>query len=444
MKVLVVGSGGREHALVWGLRRSPGVEAVYCAPGNPGMESLATMVPIDPGDLEGLARFVRERDIELTVVGPERPLADGIVDLFAQHGLRIFGPTRAASRLEWSKAFAKDFMARNGIPTAASRTFHASEAAAALGYVAACSIPVVIKADGLAAGKGVLICRTREEAAAGVREMFQSKAFGSAGDRIVFEEFMEGTEASVFAVSDGQRYVLLPPAQDHKRVFDDDQGKNTGGMGAFAPTPFVTRELLMRVEREIVRPTLAGMAREGTPYRGCLYVGLMLTKAGPRVVEYNARFGDPETQVVIPLFDGDLGELLFASAAGSIPETRGAESLTLGRGAAVCVVLASGGYPDAYATGLPVSGLEQLTGRNDVVVFHAGTRRAGGDIVTAGGRVLGVTAVIPDGTMPDAVTRAYEAVSRISFDGMHCRRDIGRTATGAHRAAGEDHQKEPA
>jgi phosphoribosylamine--glycine ligase len=423
MNILIVGSGGREHALAWKLARTRGINRLICAPGNPGMSSLAELVPVKSGDIAALLALAVREAIDLTVVGPEQPLADGITDTFEAAGLKVFGPSRAAARLEWSKAFAKDFMLRHRIPTAPSRTFARGQLAAAREYCASRPLPLVLKADGLAAGKGVLICKTREEVASGLRAMFEERSFGSAGSTLVVEDFLEGREASVFAVSDGERFVLLAPAQDHKRVFDADQGKNTGGMGAFAPTPFVTGTLLNRISLEIVRPTLDGMASEGTPYKGCLYVGLMLMADGPRVIEYNCRFGDPETQVVLPLYPGNLAELLYNAASGTLEEG-GGEGVWVG--AAACVVLASGGYPDAYETGKAIHGLDKAGSMPDISVFHAGTKLEGGRIVTAGGRVLAVTAVDAEGELSVAIARAYEAVREISFEGMHFRKDIGR------------------
>jgi phosphoribosylamine--glycine ligase len=423
MKILVIGSGGREHALVWKLGTSPRVSKLYCAPGNPGIGTLATLVPLKPTECAALAEFAQRQRIDLTVVGPEQPLAEGITDLFIERGLKVFGPTRRAAELEWSKAFAKDFMRRHGIPTASYRTFAATEVGAAREYLRSCSLPVVLKADGLAAGKGVLICEMRDEALSALHEMAEARAFGSAGATIVVEEFMRGPEASVFAVCDGTRHVTLAPAQDHKRAFDNDQGKNTGGMGAYAPTPFVSGKLLHEVEERVIIPTLTGMAAEGRPYAGCLYVGLMITPAGPRVVEYNSRFGDPETQVVLPLYSGDLAELLSAAAGGDVSTVEPAPVT----GHAACIVLASKGYPDAYETGIPVTGLEKAESHPGVVVFHAGTKTQDGKLVTAGGRVLGVTAVSGE-SLRTALANAYDAVGDISFDGMHYRRDIARKA----------------
>jgi phosphoribosylamine---glycine ligase len=422
MRVLVLGSGGREHALVWKISRSPKVTGLFCIPGNPGMAPIASMPPIAPGDHEALVRFASDEKIDLTVVGPEQPLAAGIVDRFRAAGLAVFGPTRAAAELEWSKAFAKEFMHRHGIPSAEFRVFNSTLLEDARAYVAEHALPVVLKADGLAAGKGVLICTTKEEALAALAEI--PAAFGEAGRTIVVEEYMEGEEASVFAITDGQEFVTLAPAQDHKRVFDEDMGRNTGGMGAYAPAPVITEELLTTVRERIIAPTLAGMENEGRLYTGCLYVGLMITSSGPKVVEYNCRFGDPETQVVLPLCGDDLVDFLDASARGNLRTLRGRPLVI--DGSAVCVILASGGYPDPYETGKRIRGIETVP--KEVVVFHAGTRLSGEELVTSGGRVLGVTAIGGGMSLRDTIARAYEGVRRISFQGMHYRRDIGRKA----------------
>ncbi len=425
MNVLVIGSGGREHALVWKLAQSPRVNNLYCAPGNPGIEQHAVCVPIKQTDVQALLAFAVEKQIDLVVVGPEQPLAAGIVDVFRERNIAIFGPSKAASRLESSKVWAKQFMLRHNIPTAAHEVFRADQLREAIRYADARSLPLVIKADGLAAGKGVIICFSRDDVQSALNMMFEEHAFGSAGNAIVIEEFLEGTEASVFAVTDGKRFTILAPAQDHKRVFDDDKGKNTGGMGAFAPTPVVTSGVLSDVISGIVEPALNGMALEGCPFTGCLYVGLMLTKSGPKVVEFNCRFGDPETQVVLPLYEGDLFELLYASATWSMGERTEHQEV---RGSSVCVVLASDGYPDAYPVGHEISGLSEAGSLPGVTVFHAGTKREGNSIVTAGGRVLGVTATVHDGSMEHAIEKAYEGVHTISFHGMHYRHDIGRKA----------------
>jgi phosphoribosylamine--glycine ligase len=428
MNVLLVGSGGREHALAWKLKQSPMVTTLCCAPGNPGMRSVAECIPVKAGDVDGLLQCAQNRKVDFVVVGPEQPLSAGIVDRFEARGIPIFGPTRAAAALEWSKVFAKNFMRTYNIPTASYEAFSIAEIHRARTFLKSCSLPVVLKADGLAAGKGVIICGSREEAIAALHTLMESPAFGDAGKTIVVEEFMEGVEASVFAISDGKDFVMLAPAQDHKRIFDDDLGKNTGGMGAYAPTPFVTREMMDLVERTIISPTLDGMSREGRPYKGCLYVGLMLTKDGPRVVEYNCRFGDPESQVVVPLFDGDLARLMYASASGTIRTVRDAGVAQVVTGHAVCVVLASQGYPDEYRKGLEITGLEEACLVPGAAVFHAGTETKDSRLVTAGGRVLGVTVVRREGPLAATIDEAYRAVRCIHFEGMHYRRDIGRKA----------------
>ena len=427
MNVLVIGSGGREHALVWKISQSRRVKKVYCAPGNPGIAALAEPVNLKATDIDGLSRFALAHAIDLTVVGPEQPLASGLADAFEHHGLAVFGPSRRAAELEWSKAFAKDFMARHGIPTASHVTFTHDQHDRARAYLATCGLPVVVKADGLAAGKGVVVCGSRDEAASAYSEMVDRKAFGDAGTTVVVEEFLQGVEASVFAVTDGIDHLLLAPAQDHKRALDNDRGKNTGGMGAYAPASMITDEVRAQVEREVIIPTLRGMASEGRPYRGCLYVGLMLTAQGPKVVEFNCRFGDPETQVVLPVYDGDLFEILFAASASRLGKVKMPATGSV-RGSAACVVLASGGYPDAYQTGYEIHGLERAAQIAGVTTFHAGTATRDNHLVTAGGRVLGVTAVAVD--LTQAIDRAYLAVAEIRFEGMHYRRDIGRRALG--------------
>lgn len=427
LSILVLGSGGREHALVWALSRSPRVSMLSCAPGNPGIGRLARCLPVPVSECLALAELAEKEHIDLTVVGPEVPLAEGIVDLFQERGLAIFGPTKRAAELEWSKAFAKGFMVRHGVPTAGFAAFEAPRRKEAEKYIEDCPLPVVLKADGLAAGKGVVICREREEAARTLAEMFGGSAFGDAGTSVVIEEFLTGEEASVFAVTDGTRFATLASAQDHKRALDGDRGKNTGGMGAYAPTPFVPDDLLGRVEREIIAPVISGMAAEGRPYSGCLYAGLMITGAGPKVIEFNCRFGDPETQVVLPLFPGDLAQLLYESAAGRLTDETLASARTKVEGSAACIVLASAGYPDSYPTGIPIDGLESLEGRQGVVAFHAGTALRGEQLVTAGGRVLGVTAVT-GGDLAETLREAYSAVERIAFEGMQYRRDIGQKA----------------
>ncbi|MCG3197753.1 MAG: phosphoribosylamine--glycine ligase [Candidatus Omnitrophica bacterium] len=422
MKVLVIGSGGREHALAWKLAQSPKVTRLYIAPGNPGTAQVGANVPILSEDLDGLLGFAEEERIDLTVVGPEAPLVAGIVDRFREGGRLVFGPTEAAARLEGSKHFAKEFMRANGIPTARSETFDALEPA--LAYVRKEGAPIVVKADGLAAGKGVTVALDVATAARALSECFESRAFGEAGGRVVIEEYLEGEEVSVLAICDGTSFLTLPSSQDHKRLLDNDQGPNTGGMGAYSPAPALTEELRARVEREVLQPTMAGMARAGTPYVGVLYAGMMLTSGGPKVLEFNCRMGDPETQAVLPMVENDLFELFHAAASGGL---QAFGPIRAARGAAVCVVLASEGYPGSYPKGRLIEGLESLRRDPEVVVFHAGTRfDESGRVVTAGGRVLGVTA--RGDSVRAAIERAYRAVEQVRFEGMSFRRDIGRRA----------------
>jgi phosphoribosylamine--glycine ligase len=424
MNILVIGSGGREHTLVWKLRQSPNVQALYCAPGNAGIALHAQLVSLKPGDTQGLIRFVKQNRVDLTVVGPEQPLVDGIVDEFERHGLKIFGPCKGAALLEGSKAFAKDFMAKNKVPTAAYRSFHAAELPQAESFASTLSTPLVVKADGLAAGKGVIICETHQEAILALRDMMLNKAFGSAGEKVVVEEYLVGEEASVFALTDGDRYVTLASAQDHKRILDNDRGKNTGGMGAYAPAPIVTPAVLQQVNKEIIEPVLRGMKSHGTPYRGCLYCGVMISNGRAKVVEFNCRFGDPETQVVVPLIDGDLAEILMSVAEGKLDP----QAVKQHPASAVCVVMASRGYPDDYQTGKPIHGLDSIKPDEGLVVFHAGTRSDGENVVTSGGRVLGVTAIGYDHELKSTIDAAYRAVAAITFDGAYYRSDIGLKA----------------
>ena len=422
MNVLVIGAGGREHALAWKIRQSPLVEKLYCAPGNPGIAGVAECVPIPAGETAQLLAFVQEHSVGLTVVGPEQPLTAGIVDFFEANGAVIFGPTRAAAEIEWSKAFAKRFMQQYRIPTAEYRVFAETERFDAARYINEIPVPVVLKADGLAAGKGVLICETKEQALDGIEQLMEKKILGDAGRCIVIEDYLVGEEASVFVITDGKEFAVLAPAQDHKRIFDNDLGRNTGGMGAYAPAPVVTDEILDVVKRTIIRPALRGLVREGRQYRGCLYIGLMITQTGPKVVEFNCRFGDPETQVVLPLMKEDIVPLLLGAARGELLSGR---VRPVDR-SAVCVVLASGGYPDSYETGKPVRGLEAAGENPDVMVFHAGTKAGKDGIVTAGGRVLGVTAFGEKDDLAGTIGKAYRAVEKITFDGAYYRSDIGR------------------
>ncbi len=418
MRVLVVGSGGREHALVWKIAQSPLVRALYCAPGNPGIAAQATLVPLRADDAEGLARWARGEGIDLVVVGPEAPLVGGLVDRLARHGIPAFGPTAAAAEIEGSKAFAKDVMRAAGIPTAAHGAFGDLEPA--LDFARARGGRVVVKADGLAAGKGVVVCGGVAEAEAALRSMLVERVHGAAGARVVVEERLEGPEASCIAFTDGEEVRLLAAAQDHKRIFDGDRGPNTGGMGAFSPTPQVTAEVLARVESDVLRPAVREMARRGRPFRGALYAGLMLTRDGPRVLEFNARLGDPETQPILMRLEGDLVPALAAAARGDLSAVR----LAFDARAAVGVVLAAEGYPGKVTTGDVIEGAEGPFGEG-VQVFHAGTARAAdGRLVTAGGRVMTVCALGAD--LGAASRRAYEAAAAIRWRGQQYRRDIGR------------------
>jgi phosphoribosylamine--glycine ligase len=422
MKILVAGSGAREHAIAWKLATEPAVTGVICAPGNPGMAEVARCVPADPGRPETLLEVARRERADVTVVGPEQPLGIGIVDLFDTHGHPIVGPTRAAAALECSKAFAKAFMQRHHVPTARFLVCDSTGNAEAAVQRGVLGYPLVIKADGLAAGKGVVIAEDREAAMDAIRGAMRERRFGAAGDRVVLEEFLVGEEASYFVLADGTACVPLSSAQDHKRIFDDDRGPNTGGMGAFAPTPRLTPGVERRVLDDIVDPVLHGMAAEGTPFRGFLYVGLMLTADGPKVVEFNVRFGDPEAQVVLPRLDEELSGLLAAAASRTLP-SRPARFRPEPH---VGVVLASAGYPDAVETGQPISGTAEAARVPGALVFHAGTRRHDGRLVTAGGRVL--TVVGRGATYDEAIGVAYRAAACIHFDGMQFRRDIGRKA----------------
>ncbi len=420
MKVLVVGGGGREHALVWKIAQSPLVTKLYCAPGNPGIAELAECVHIAADEIDALRDFASAEKIDLTVVGPEVPLTMGIVDSFKAAGLEIFGPSKAAARIEGSKGFSKDLMARHGIPTAAYRSF--TDHAAAAAYVREQGAPIVIKADGLAAGKGVVVAMTLEEALTAIDDIMQDKVFGAAGASVVIEEFMEGEEASFFAFTDGKNILPLASSQDHKRVYDNDEGPNTGGMGAYSPAPVVTAELYQVIVDTIVRPTIEGMAKDGCPYSGILYVGLMIKDGKPRVVEYNARFGDPEAQPLLMRMKSDIVPVLQACARGDLQQ----DSIEWYDKAAVCVVMASGGYPAGFTKGLPISGLDAAADLEDLVVFHAGTAFKDGQVVNNGGRVLGVTGL--GATVRDAIERAYAGTELINWQDVHYRHDIGAKA----------------
>ena len=427
MKILIVGGGGREHAIASRIAENPDVEKIWAAPGNGGMASFCELVPLKATDVQGITAFCRDHAVDYVVVAQDDPLCLGMVDALAEIGIPAFGPDRAAARIEGSKIFAKQLMRKYGIPTARCETFDDFEAARR--YVretAPC--PIVVKADGLALGKGVLICQTRDEAEEALRQMMLESKFGASGHRVVIEEFLEGPEVSVLAFTDGKTLRPMVSSMDHKRALDGDQGLNTGGMGTVAPNPFYTPEIAERTLREIMLPTVAAMQAEGCPFKGCLYFGLMLTKDGPKVIEYNCRFGDPETQVVLPLLKSDLLTVMKATTEGTLDSC----PVEFADEAACCVVLASGGYPLKYTTGYPIHGLEEAA--KDARIYHAGTKRAeNGELVTAGGRVLGVTCVAP--TLREAVAKARAAAEKITFEGRQMRRDIGQRALSAEGQA---------
>ncbi len=427
MNALIIGSGGREHALAWKLKQSPHAQRIFCAPGNAGTSEIGENVAIPANNFPALVRFAKENRIDLTVVGPDDPLAAGIVDRFAEEKLRAFGPTKSAARLEASKIFAKELMRANKIPTAEARAF--SNSREALRYCEQANFPVVIKADGLALGKGVTIAADLATARSTIEEMMNRGRFGEAGRRIVIEEFLRGTECSLHALVDGKNYLLLESARDYKRALDGDQGPNTGGMGAFSPANNWNRALKSQFEMEIMQPLLRGLLREQVEFRGLLYPGLMITAAGPRVLEFNCRFGDPETQALLPRLKSDLLPLLEATIDGNIEQC----AIEWDPRPAVSVILASAGYPGKYETGKTISGLDDASRLGDVHIFHAGTKRANSEIVTAGGRVLAVTAL--GETVEAARARAYAAVERIHFEGCHYRRDIASEASAANLAS---------
>ena len=418
MKVLIVGSGGREHAIAWKAAKSSRVDKIYCAPGNAGISEIAECVNIGAMEFEKLAAFAKEQSIDLTVIGMDDPLVGGIVDVFEQEGLRVFGPKKNAAVLEGSKAFSKDLMKKYGIPTAGYETFDSPEAA--MQYLETSKYPIVLKADGLALGKGVLICNTKEEAMAGVKTLMLDKQFGAAGNTIVVEEFMTGREVSVLSFVDGKTIKIMTSAQDHKRAKDGDQGLNTGGMGTFSPSPFYTKEIDEFCKKNIYQATVDAMRAEGREFKGIIFFGLMLTEEGPKVLEYNARFGDPETQVVLPRMKNDIIDVFEACIDGTLDKT----DLDFEDNAAVCVVLASEGYPEKYEKGYEIHGLDNLKDKDSYFVFHAGTKTENGKIVTNGGRVLGVTATGTD--LKTARANAYEAATWIEFENKYMRSDIGK------------------
>jgi phosphoribosylamine--glycine ligase len=421
VRILVVGSGGREHALVWKIAQSRLVAKIFCAPGNGGIAHLAECVDIKADDVFGLLEFARKEKIDLTVVGPEVALSLGIVDEFIKAGLKIFGPNKNAANLEASKVFSKQLMQKYNVPTADFKVFDDPEAANK--YIEKIGAPCVVKADGLAAGKGVVVAKTVKEARGAVASMMQDKIFGDAGKKIVVEECLAGQEASIMVITDSKQVLALASAQDHKRVFDNDQGANTGGMGAYSPASIVTADILVEVMEKVIYRIIDGLAKEGIGYRGVLYAGIMLTKEGPKALEFNVRFGDPETEVILPRLKSDLVEVMLAATDEELIKVK---NLYWDPRACVCVVCASGGYPGDYAKDKEIKGLEEAEKLKDIVVFHAGTKKSGDKILTSGGRVLGVTGL--GDTIEDAIHKTYKAVSKINFEGMHYRKDIGARA----------------
>ena len=420
MRVLVIGGGGREHTLVWKINQSPKVSQIYCAPGNAGISQLARCINIDASNIEKLADFAQKEKVDLTVVGPELPLSKGIVNEFNKQGLRIFGPSKEATEIESSKVFSKYLMKKYNIPTANYQVFQDSEEA--FDYIKQQTFPLVIKADGLAAGKGVFIVKNLNQAGDALNTLMKKKTFGEAGRQIVIEEFLEGEEVSILAFSDGKTVVPMVSSQDHKKIFDNDQGPNTGGMGAYSPVPFYLNEFKKTVLEEILKPTVKGLQSEGREYKGVLYAGLVLTKEGPKVLEFNARFGDPETQVVLPRLKTDLVDILNAVIEGSLYKI----NIEWNNNSVVCVVVASGGYPSKYQKGKVISGLERLKKMKNTITFHAGTEFQDGKIITSGGRVLGIT--VWDETISKAKEKAYEGVGKIYFEDMYYRKDIAAKA----------------
>lgn len=420
MKVLVVGSGGREHALVWKIAQSPLVKKIYCAPGNAGISEQAECVNIRADDIQGLVTFASKNKIDLTVVGPELPLTLGIVDEFLKQGLKIFGPTKDGAKIEGSKVFAKELMRRYGIPTAEFKTFNNRDEA--VDYVLERGAPVVIKADGLAAGKGVVIAKSINEARNAIDDIMLKKIFGNAGSSVVIEECLEGEEVSIIFITDGEDFLLLPSSQDHKRVYDDDKGPNTGGMGAYSPVPFFNDSLTKKVVNKIIKPIVGALSKEGIKYSGALYAGLMIKKGNPYVLEFNCRFGDPETQPIMMRLKSDIVEVMLSAVEGELSKTR----IECDDNPAVCVVMASGGYPGEYKKGFEIKGLDDVKKMKDIMVFHAGTAFQDKKVTTAGGRVLGVTGT--GRTLKSAIEKTYNAVNLIKWEGVHFRKDIGKKA----------------
>ena len=422
MRIALIGSGGREHALASKISESKSCNKLFIIPGNPGTKQVGTNISIKQDDHQSIISFCLEQKIDLVVVGPEKPLIEGLTDKLINKGIKVFGPSLRAARIEGEKSFAKNLMKEYNIPTAAFEVFNKENYDDAINYLHKVKYPIVIKADGIAAGKGVIIAESFDDAKEALKECFVNSSFGTAGDKVVVEEFMSGQEASILAITDGFDFVLLPAAQDHKRIFDDDKGKNTGGMGAYAPTPFVNEKDIEVIAKEIIGPTLKAMREKKSPFIGCLYCGLMMTSQGPKVVEFNCRFGDPETQVVLPLLERNFVELLYSAACGKINK----ETVRYNGGTSVCVVAASKGYPDKFEKGFEIHGLDQVPPK--IKVYHAGTKEVDGKILTNGGRVLNVTSFTEKNDLIEAKRIAYGALSKINFDGMHYRKDISDKA----------------
>lgn len=422
MKVVVIGSGGREHSIALRLSKDKNLSDLFCIPGNPGTENFAQNISIDPKHIKEIVKFCVDENIDLVIIGPEQPLVDGLADSLRQSGIKVFGPSALASRIESSKSFAKKIMFDAGVPTANYTEFLSTEFDSAKIYLKKAFYPLVIKADGLAAGKGVIICDNEIDALDAIKEIFENKVFGESGNKIIIEDFLEGEEASVFAITDGDKFICLPAAQDHKRIGDNDTGKNTGGMGAYAPAPVIDDEMIRRIEIEIIAPTIRQLAKTGNKFIGCLYAGLMITASGPKVIEFNCRFGDPETQVVLPLLEGNFLDLLYSASN----ENLDTNAVKYSGGSSVCIVAASKGYPDNYEKGFEITGLEQKA--DDIIVYLAGTKKVNNKIVTNGGRVLGVTSVEKSFDLLSAQKKAYQAINKIHFEGIYFRKDIASKA----------------
>ncbi len=423
MNVLIIGSGGREHALALKIKESKQLDNLFVAPGNAGTDEIARNIKLNISNGKEIINFCEDKKIDLVVIGPEKPLAEGLADLLRTNGILVFGPDKNAARIESDKAFAKGLMKKYGIPTAAHKTFKKTDYEKAVNYAKSIGYPVVVKASGLAAGKGVTICETPGDVEAAIGDCFEKGKFGDAGNEIVIEEFLEGQEFSVFAITDGKKFVTLPPAQDHKRIGEGDTGKNTGGMGAYAPVPFIDDEIIHIVEKNIIEKALEALRLEGAGYSGCLYCGLIQTADGPQVIEFNCRFGDPETQAVLPLLDGDFLELLYSVAKRNLNEN----AVRYNGAAAVCVVTASAGYPEGYEKGFEISGLEKINSP-DIQIIHAGTKREDGKIITNGGRVLNIIAIDRSGNITHCIKRAYDELLKVKYKGIYYRKDIGGKA----------------